>query len=400
MKHKVLFVINTLGRAGAEMAMLELMRRFPAEEYEVSVYVILGQGELSRDLPGHVTLLNREYEAVSVLSEEGRRHMIKAVAHSFFRNGKWLGKLRGMAVAVNEMRKQKRFQMDKLFWRMLSDGGEYPAEEYDLAIAYLEGGATYFTADHVKAKKKAAFVHIDYGNAGYTRKMDKGCYAAFDRIFVVSKEVRDAFLAAYPEWEGKTSIFHNIIDRNRILGLAQQPGGFSDGFRGMRLLTVGRLTHQKAYDIALEAMRKIKDAGYHARWYVLGEGDQRESLERQRRHLGLEEDFVLLGAVENPYPYYLQCGIYVHATRFEGKSIAIQEAQALGCAIIASDCSGNREQVADGKDGLLCELSPEGIFRCVASLIEDEGKRKRFGEAAKGREQENPKEMQMLLSLL
>ncbi len=400
MKKKILFVINTLGRAGAEMAMLELMRLLPEEEYEISVYVVLGQGELVRELPGHVRLLNREYRDTSVLSENGRRHIKKAVVRSFFRNGKWGRKLWGMAVAANEMRRQKAFRADKLFWRLLSDGGEYPEEEYDLAVAYLEGGATYFTADHVKAGKKAAFVHIDYGSAGYTRKMDRDCYAKFDRIFGVSEEVRTAFLQVYPEWAGKTQVFHNIINRDRILEMADRPGGFSDRFAGIRLLTVGRLTHQKAYDVALGAMKKLKDAGYRARWYVLGEGDQRESLERQQKSLGLERDFKLLGAVENPYPYYRQCDIYVHATRFEGKSIAIQEAQALGCAIIASDCNGNREQVEDGVDGLLCELSEDGIFRCVASLIDDKEKRERLGEAAGKRPLGNTEEMQMLLSLL
>ena len=56
---------------------------------------------------------------------------------------------------------------------------------------------------------------------------------------------------------------------------------------------------------------------------------------------------------------------YIHATRFEGKSIAIQEAQVLGCAIAASDCSGNREQIVSGVDGLLCPFSPEGIANAV-----------------------------------
>ena len=77
-------------------------------------------------------------------------------------------------------------------------------------------------------------------------------------------------------------------------------------------------------------------------------------LEKQREELGLTGDFLMPGAVANPFPYFKQSDIYVHASRFEGKSIAIQEAQTLGCAIIASDCNGNREQIIDGEDGLLC----------------------------------------------
>ena len=182
--------------------------------------------------------------------------------------------------------------------------------------------------------------------------------------------------------------------------LAYREGGFSDNFEGIRLLTVGRLTYQKAYDIAITVMKKIKDAGYRARWYVLGEGDQRESLEKQIKSLGLERDFRLLGAVDNPYPYYRDCDIYVHATRFEGKSIAVQEAQVMGCAIVASDCNGNREQISDGDDGILCGFSTEGIAGSIISLIEDEGKRKRLGDTAAKKRLENKEEMQQLLDLL
>lgn len=400
MKKKLLFVINTMGRAGAEMAMLELMRCLPPEQYEISLYVILSQGELVRELPGHVKVLNRTYCDTSVLSENGRQHIHKTVIRSFFRNGRWLRKLFHLIAVAFEMQRKKKFQLDKLLWRMISDGGEYPKQEYDLAIAYLEGGATYFTADHVRARKKAAFVHIDYGNAGYSRKMDKNCYQKFDRIFAVSEEVRTSFLQVYPEWEEKTGIFHNIINRERILMLADREGGFTDNFEGIRLLTVGRLTYQKAYDIAITVMKKIKDAGYRARWYVLGEGDQRESLEKQIKSLGLERDFRLLGAVDNPYPYYRDCDIYVHATRFEGKSIAVQEAQVMGCAIVASDCNGNREQISDGDDGILCGFSTEGIAGSIISLMEDEGKRKRLGTAAAKKRLENKEELQQLLDLL
>lgn len=400
MKKKLLFVINTMGRAGAEMAMLELMRCLPSEQYEISLYVILSQGELVRELPSHVKVLNRTYCDTSVLSENGRQHIHKTVIRSFFRNGRWLRKLFHLIAVALEMQRKKKFQLDKLLWRMISDGGEYPKQEYDLAIAYLEGGATYFTADHVRARKKAAFVHIDYGNAGYSRKMDKNCYQKFERIFAVSEEVRTSFLQVYPEWEEKTGIFHNIINRERILMLADREGGFADNFEGIRLLTVGRLTYQKAYDIAITVMKKIKDAGYRARWYVLGEGDQRESLEKQIKSLGLERDFRLLGAVDNPYPYYRDCDIYVHATRFEGKSIAVQEAQVMGCAIVASDCNGNREQISDGDDGILCGFSTEGIAGSIISLIEDEGKRKRLGTAAAKKRLENKEEMQQLLDLL
>ena len=145
---------------------------------------------------------------------------------------------------------------------------------------------------------------------------------------------------------------------------------------------MGRLTHQKAYDVAIQAMARLKASGACVRWYVLGEGSRRAALERQIAAYGLQKDFLLLGATANPYPYYAQTGLYIHATRFEGKSIAIQEAQTLGCAVIASDCNGNREQIEDGVDGLLCRLEPETLAAAILRLAGDQALRQRLGQAA------------------
>ena len=61
MKKKILFVINTLGRAGAETALITLLKKLPENEYDISLYVLCGQGELVRELPTYVHLLNRHF---------------------------------------------------------------------------------------------------------------------------------------------------------------------------------------------------------------------------------------------------------------------------------------------------------------------------------------------------
>ena len=253
-----------------------------------------------------------------------------------------------------------------------------------MAVAYLEGGATYYTAEHIKAKKKAAFVHIDYKKAGYNRDLDLNCYDKFDRIFTVSDEVREHFLRVYPEYEEKTSVFHNLLNQERIKKMAEDGEGFNDGFEGVRLLTVGRLTRQKRYDIAIEVMKLLKEkSSIPIRWYVLGEGELHKELEQQIKDYGLQNDFILMGVKENPYPYYKGCDFYVHATEYEGKSIAVQEAQTLGKAILATDCSGNREQIENGTDGILCELNPKTISERLSEMINNPEKCKSFGEKAR-----------------
>ncbi len=400
MRKKILFVINTMGRAGAETAMLELLKALDSPEYDISLYVIMGQGEMIGKLPPYVRLRNLRFNAHSVLSRQGKRGMMATVCRAFFRNGGQIKKIRGIAGNLASMGRQGKFQADKLLWRMLSDGSLRLEEQFDLAVAWLEGASAYYVAEHVKAARKCAFIHIDYESAGYTREMDRNCWDSFEKIFMVSQEVKEHFLAVYPEYADKAEIFHNLVDQEGIRRRSREAGGFSDGYEGKRLLTVGRLTWQKAYDIAIDAMKLLKDKGCNVRWYILGEGDQRRTLEKKIAALQLKEDFVLLGAAENPCPYYAQADIYVHATRFEGKSIAIQEAQTLGCAVIASDCNGNREQIENGVDGILCQLTPEGIAESIGTLLQNEELRKKLGKSAERKNMAQEQELQKLLQLL
>ena len=379
---KVLFVINTLGVAGAEKALLELLKKFTPDQFDVSLYVLMDQGELIHQIPEYVRILNKNYSDASVLSKDGKRVLNKTILKRLFRKNAIFRNISYLLKAFEKMRKNGRIYPDKLLWRVMSDSADELGEQYDMAIAYLEGGSTYFVHDHVKADKKYTFLHVDYGYAGYTRQLDKNCYLDYDRIFTVSDEVKKSFLHAYPECREKTVVFHNLIDQEEIKRKALLSGGFEDYYEGKRILTVGRLTAQKAYEVSIDAMKLLKDQGVKARWYVLGEGELREKLQDRINRLGLEQDFILLGAKENPYPYYVQCDLYVHATRFEGKSIAIQEAQTLGCAILVSDCSGNREQVVNDVDGMMCSLTPEAISEQIKLLLENNEKRRRLGKQA------------------
>ena len=389
---KLLFIINTLGCGGAERAMLNLFSALDSNKYEISLFVLTGQGELRRELPENVRLINKKYKEVSVLTKKGRRLLTLSVLKAGI--GKALFLRRAPYIIKNFliMRKKGKIMPDKLLWRLLSDGAPKIQEEYDLAVAYLEGGATYYVADYVKAKKKAAFVHIDYEKAGYTRELDLECYEKFDRIFTVSDEVKEHFLSVYPEYKCKTSVFNNILNQERIKKMAEQGEGFNDGFKGLRILTVGRLTRQKRYDVAINAMKLMKEKiGVPIRWYVLGEGDLRQELEQQIKSAGLENDFILMGVKENPYPYYKGCDFYVHATEFEGKSIALQEAQVFGKPILATDCSGNREQIENGTDGILCELDSGQVCEKLLYMINNPEKCKGYAEKAKQKELCNTK---------
>ena len=383
---KLLFVINTLGYGGAERALINLLGALSPKAYQISLLVLTGQGELVHELPEYVEIVNTDYQACSVLTKEGRKRLLKGVLRAGICKGIFVKRAGYLLRNLRRMWKEKRIQIDKLCWRVLAEGAPVPDQTYDLAVAYLEGGATYYVADRVKAKKKAAFVHIDYVQAGYHKDLDLDCYQKMDHIFAVSDEVKEHFLEAYPEHAGKTSVFHNLVDQKRIYRLAEEGHGFTDDFHGTRILTVGRLTRQKRYDVAIDAMARLKKISkVPVRWYVLGEGELREQLEHQIQSLGVEQEFCLLGVTANPFPYYRECDLYVHATGYEGKSIAIQEAQTLGKPILATDCSGNREQIEQDVDGRLCALDAQCVCEEILWMMDHPDRCKAYGEQARKR---------------
>ncbi len=402
MKKKLLFIINTMGRAGAETALIELLKKLDSMgDYELSLYSIIPCGELFDRVPEGVHILNKHVSKGSVLSFSGHMRIAGAVCYSFFHK---LTGFRLLGYLLENLREQRaagrKLQYDKLLWRLLADGRPEMKGSYDLAVAYIEGASAYFLADRVRAKHKAAFIHIDYQKAGYTPLMDRDCYRAAEKIFVVSREVGEKFCSVYPQYGDRVHLFRNILDAGAIREKAERGRGFTDEYDGFRLLTVGRLHYQKGYDIAIRALARLKADGYPVRWYVIGEGMERANLEQLRKQLGVEDSFFLLGVRENPYPYVKQADIYVHATRFEGKSIAIEEAQILGKAIVASDCTGNKEQIIHGYDGSLVPLEADVLAEELKRVMDDHELRKRYEEHVLEKKLDFPEDLECMLSML
>lgn len=405
MKKDILLVINTLGRAGAETALVALIKRLDKEKYNIYLYVCLGQGELIRDIPDYVTILNKDYDESSVLTADGKRRLKERVCQMLFtrwaafRNIPYI-----ISNAVHNLMEHRKVSVDKLLWSVVADADAACAGDrhYDLAIAYIEGAAAYFVDRYVNADKKAGFIHVDYGMAGYSRRLDRECYDRFDKIFTVSDEVKDSFLKVYPECEEKTEVFHNLIDIDSVKVKAEMfvPDDITSDSQQMKILTVCRLTRQKALEVSIGAMKILKDKGINAVWYVVGDGPERKKLSDIIIQYDVADRFILLGNRDNPYPYYKACDIYVHATKYEGKSIAIQEAQIIGLPIIASDCSGNREQIMDGVDGILCEFSGEGVAHAITDMMQNRQKWDVYCKNANEKVCDNSSELNRLYELL
>lgn len=388
-KKSILFVMNTMGRAGAERALIELMRILDPSRYQISLYVLIPRGELFEEVPDYVHILNRRTDSRSVLSVGGKIAVAASLIKAASGSGSLIKAVRRMRNMERSNNKAQNVQTkEKIMRRLLSDGLPGLPGRFDLAVAYLEGPATWYTAEKIHADRKAAFLHIDYRQAGYSSELDQGCYKVFNRIYAVSGEVQRDFLEVYPEYTDKTKLFFNIVNRKYIRKRAKESGGFTDNYEGIRLLTVGRLYYQKGYDIAVKTASLLKKQGCEFRWYVLGEGEEKKNIRHMIHEYGLEDTFFLLGAAANPYPYFSQADIYVCTSRFEGKSIVIEEAQALGKPVVSTGCTGVNEQINRDIDGIIIKgTESELLAEAIRKLMKNPELCRKYGEASYNKEQ-------------
>lgn len=147
------------------------------------------------------------------------------------------------------------------------------------------------------------------------------------------------------------------------------------------IVAMGRLTRVKGYDLLLRAFAKC--AHKHSAWslVILGEGEERGSLEALVRELGLKDRVNLPGCVRDPSPVLHGGDLFVMSSHYEGFSNALLEAMACGLAVIATDCTSSvREIIRDGVNGIVVPANDvNALASAMDRLMEDQGECKRLG---------------------
>lgn len=393
MKKRILFVIDSLHSGGAEKSLVSLLSLFDYENYEVDLLTFKEGGLYVPLLPQNVKLIDSPdiFNKMKLsISDLIKRKEFKIVLWRVNTSISLRCKLK-----ISDIKHGAQ-----LMWTRLNNVIPQLKPEYDVAIAYSQGTPTYYVAEKVSAKKKLCWVNIDYKFAGYNREFDFKYYEKFNSIVAVSKVCTDVLKDVFPEFKNKIVTIYDIISEDLINKMANENIGFDDNYNGIRILTIGRLVYQKGYEYAVEAAKFLKNRKIDFRWYVIGEGDLKDKLEKMVREYKLEENFKFLGTFINPYPFIKQCDIYCQPSRFEGFGLAIAEARILNKPIVATNFDIVYDQINNGENGLISDMDGEALSKKIQLLIENKEIRQKITNNLRNEKVGTEKEIEKIYSLI
>lgn len=360
-------MIINMNVGGTEKALLTMLSEIDKEKYDVTLLMLEEFGGFLNDIPEWVNIQYLRYFDSIKDTINKPLHKTTLEQIKFGKIGKFLKY--SYFYLLSKIKKDRIF----LFKHILKN---YPniEQEYDLAVAYAGPMEfiSYFVANKIKAKKKIQWVHFDITKIGFNGNFARKIYSKFDKIFVVSEQAKDKVVENLPSLKDKVDVFYNIVSRNLIREIAEEES-FTDGFDGIRILTVGRISQEKNQAMTIPILARLKSDGYNTRWYCIGDGSKyREECERLIKSHHLEDSYIILGTKTNPYPYMKDCDIYVQPSLHEGYCITLAEAKCFDNPIIATNFTGAREQLIETGCGLVSEIDENDLYIKIKEILDNE----------------------------
>ncbi|OMF35941.1 glycosyl transferase [Paenibacillus sp. FSL H8-0548] len=371
MKKKILFVMNNLNCGGAEKALISLFQTIDYSKYEVDLYLFKHEGIFYDKIPEQVTVLN-ESNDYSYFDMSMKSAVVDCLKKG--KIGLAAARLKAGFIFYTE---KNPARCEQRVWKYLSKALPRLDQSYDAAIGFLEKNPVYFSIEKVNAAVKLGFIHNDYDKLGMDAGLDIPYFEQLDHLITVSEGCGEVLMQRFPHFKQKVSVIHNIVSPAMIHEMSAVKTEFRQT-KGITIVSIGRLNYQKGFELAIEACGILVSSGHDVKWYVVGEGDDRQKLELLIEEQGLAQHFYLVGMKENPYPYIKEADIYVQPSRFEGKSIAIDEAKILNKPIILTNFSTAKDQIEHNHNGLIVEMNAAALSEGIELLIKDKGLRDSF----------------------
>jgi glycosyltransferase involved in cell wall biosynthesis len=222
------------------------------------------------------------------------------------------------------------------------------------------------------------------------RQLERWLARMTTALVAVSPEVRDDLVQLGVAPRDRFSVVRlgiqleeRVADGNgreetrRVLGIA--PDSFTVGW-------IGRMTAVKRTSDVLLAFKRLRERGVDARLCMVGDGPDREPLERRAHELGIMRNTLFLGYQEDVAPFYAAFDAMILPSGNEGTPVSAIEALAAGRPVVATRVGGVPDVVRDGEDGFLVDTGDvDTLADRLAQLAEDPELRQAMGESGRSR---------------
>lgn len=392
LKKNLLFVLNKLVCGGAEKSLISLLETIDYSKYNVDLFLFSHEGLFMNKIPKEVTVLPApsKYKYFDMPLKNSIKELvnqgdIKAAISRCYLG--YLTKTEKLGAVVEQR-----------FWKQLSKSIVKIEKDYDAAIGFQEKNPIYFCVDHVKASKKIGWIHTDYNKLGINAKHELSYFSKLDHVVTVSEELVTILQSNFPDVKGKFKYIHNIVSPKVIRKMALEPIDMESN--NINLISVGRLAKEKGLEITLDAVGILVKRGYNLRWFLIGEGNMKKELEQSIHEKQLGERVVFLGQKENPYPYIQKAHIYIQTSRYEGRSISIDEAKILAKPILITNFDTADNHITDKQNGIISKMDAHSVANDLELLINDSVLRRSLESNLEGEELGTEGEIRKLYELI
>ena len=368
---RLLFINGHLNVGGCERSLVDVLKHFDYKKYQVDLLLLEDTGDYLNEIPKEVNILLYSLN-------ESFGPLVKCITDSIKTKDWFSLKFRAVYLLSTRFGK-KRLKFARKQFPGLRD-------YYDTVIAFRPGICTDFAAYVVSAKTKISWWH--HGEMMYSKVQAEAVnqsYEKMDYVVAVSESSARLVKNNFPNAAGKIRVIPNMICTEDLLIKSELPSSVEYSAPDeLKLISIGRFAPEKNMVICPEIGRILLNQGIKFKWVMIGDGSEKDLILNAIKEYGLNDHFILTGALANPYPEIKQSDILVHPSLVESQGLTVLEAMAFGKPVVVVKSEGPKEFITDGVNGLLVNNDADDIAKAIIGLIHDQaGKNHIAAEASK-----------------